>query len=147
MQQEFLESIINGAKVHCPCCGRYAQTYDRQLHTSICMQLMKLYKLGGEHEYIHNSKLIPPGGSGVGDFSKARYWDLITEAPNNWEHQRPTGNWKLTRLGVDYVLDRVALPQYALVYDDRVIKHHGRLMRISDSIKKKFDYQELMGIL
>lgn len=143
MIEEFKEDLISGWQGDCPCCGRYAQVYKRRLHTSVCLQLIKLYKLGGWHKYVHISQLIPKGVGGSGDFTKAKYWKLIVEQPTD-AGEKSNGGWMLTPDGVAYVRNQIALPEWAYVYDDQVLKYDGRMVRIAQAVEKKFDYSEIM---
>ena len=143
MNKEFLERLKNGSKTNCECCGRYAQAYNRRLHTSVCLQLIMLYKLGGAGAYVHASKLIPVGVTGAGDFTKAKYWGLIQEIPNNRE-VKSSGHWMLTERGVEFVNNKLTIPEVAVVYDDTVLEYKGRQVNIIDGLKRKFDYNELM---
>jgi hypothetical protein len=143
MQEDFRQRLLSGEKMDCPCCGRYAQVYQRRLHTSIALQLIELYKLGGTYDYIHASKLIPKGVSGAGDLSKAKYWGLISEKQPDG-NQKSSGFWMLTDLGVQYVTDRAKVPYIAHVYNDTVLGFSSRLSGIREALSEKFDYQQLM---
>ncbi len=145
MQAEFQQALLRGEKMDCPCCGRWAQMYQRRIHTSIALQLIELYKLGGTYDYIHASRLIHKGVSGAGDLSKAKYWGLIEEKPSDGR-TKSSGYWMLTDLGLQYVTDRARVPYIAFVYDDKVLGFSERLSGIREALKEKFDYQELMGM-
>lgn len=143
---EFIEFLKNGGKGNCPCCGRYAQVYERKIHTSMALQLIELYKLGGAYDYIHLSRLIPRGVSGAGDFSKTVYWGLISEKPDSGD-QKSSGYWMLTEQGIAYVTDNLKVPYVAFVYDATVLGFSERLCGIRDALKEKFNYSELMGFV
>ena len=81
----------------------------------------------------------PKVGAGMG----AKYWGLIVELPPQGD-QKSSGHWKLTRTGVEFVRNEVGIPEWAIVYDDRVLRYEGKTVRISEAIKKKFDYEEVM---
>lgn len=145
MNHEFMSKLRAGHEGCCPTCGRYAQVYFRRIHTSVALQLIQAYKLGGDTMYIHTSKLIAKGTSGVGDFSKAKYWKLIDEMPHTPAEKKSSGYWKLTDLGVEFVLHGLKIQKFAVVYDDKVIDMKGALLSIEDCLGDKFDYGELMG--
>lgn len=145
MQEAFRTRLLSGEKMTCECCGRYAQVYQRRIHTSIALQLIELYKLGGTYDHVHASRLIPKGVSGAGDLSKAKYWGLIEEKPSDGR-TKSSGFWMLTDLGLQYVTDRARVPYIAYVYDDKVLGFSERLCGIREALKEKFDYQELMGM-
>lgn len=142
---DFLNRLKGGEKTDCPCCGRHAQMYHRHLHHNAAKKMVQLYRLGGAVEYIHTSRLIEDGETGAGDFSKGKYWGLIAEAENNWEHKRTSGNWKLTPKGVDFVLGRITIPKTALIFDDRVFGFSEDHVDIHSCLASGgFSYADLM---
>lgn len=145
MSAEFIDCLKNGHEGKCPTCGRFAKVYYRSIHTSVALQLIQIYKLGGAEMYIHTSKLIPKGVSGAGDFSKAQYWELVKEMPHTPGKKKSSGYWMLTELGVEFVKGNVSVTKYALVYDTRVIDMKGKLVSITECIGNKFDYEDLMA--
>lgn len=148
MRQEFYQSLVTGEATACPCCGRYAQIYRRRLHTSVCLQLIQLYRIGGPFSYVHVSKLIPKGMSGSGDFTKAKYWALIEENPADWDMPHRSGNYKLTSAGVGFVRNETPIMEVARVFDDEVLGYEGRSVYIREAVQRKFNYDDLMeGLL
>lgn len=139
-----MDRLRSGWEGNCPTCGRYSKVYHRQIHLSIALQLIQLYKLGGHEKFIHTHKLLAKGTSGVGDFSKAKYWQLITEKKHEPDDKKSSGFWRLTDLGLEFVLKKARIKKFAVVYDDRVIDAVGRLVSIEDCLQNKFSYQELM---
>lgn len=145
VHMDFINELKKGEKKDCPCCGRHAQMYKRNLHATAAKKLVKLYRLGGQHEYIHTSRLIDEGETGAGDFSKAKYWKLIVEAENNWEGKRTSGNWKLTDKGVGFVLDLITIPKSVMIFDDRVFGFSEDHTNIQQCLTSGgFNYSELM---
>lgn len=147
MMQEFMERLKSGDKIDCPCCGRHSQMYKRYLHHNAAKKLVQLYRLGGGGvEYVHTSNLIDEGETGAGDFSKAKYWGLIEEAENNWEHKRTSGNWRLTHKGIDFVIGRITIPRQVLIFDDRVFGFSEDHVDIHACLRGGgFNYQALMS--
>lgn len=145
----FMRALREGKKLlHCPCCGRSAQMYDRTIHQSIARQLILLYRAGnGPHrDYVHTRELLLPGTSGVGDFSKAKYWQLVEEIGINENKKRRTsGLWRLTQKGVDYVTNRLAVPKHAYVYDDELWSLSDDTATIQDALGETFDYAAVMA--
>lgn len=145
--QHFMNEVINSKDgIECPCCGQFAKVYERTIHSTVAAQLIRAYNLGAADNYIHVSKLLFRGSSGIGDFPKAVYWGLIEEMPNDDPQKRTSGYWKLTREGVDFVLSNLGIPKYARVYNGHLLHppFTGRTVFIRDCLGKKFDYQELM---
>lgn len=145
MNLEFKALLELGEQRCCPTCGRWAQVYRRRIYGTVAMQLIRLYKLGGTDDYVHTRNLLGRGATGVGDFSKAKYWGLIEEAPNIDNNKNNNGLWRLTGIGISFVCGVHRIQEYALVYNDAVLKFDGKPVSIEDCLGKKFDYRELMG--
>ena len=144
-KQEFLKNLMAGQDGECPCCGRYAKVYKRRLHGSAARQLIQLFKLGGAMQYVHTSQLLLPGETGVGDFTKAKYWGLIEEQENFNGKTRTSGMWALTRAGVEFVEGRRSIMQIAQIFDDRVLGFEGQMVGIKECLGEDFDYSRLMA--
>lgn len=145
MNQEFKALLELGDKRCCPTCGRWAQVYRRQIYGTVAAQLIKMYRLGGAQEYIHTRNLVGSRATGVGDFSKGKYWGLIEEAPVTSDNKNHSGMWRLTPEGVAFVLRQSTIPRYALVYDDKLLKFNGPQFSIEDCLGEAFNYQELIS--
>lgn len=130
----------------CPCCKQLRRTYHRTLHATMARQLILAYRLGAENDYIHTSQLVPKGATGSGDFTKARYWDLITPAEDDPDEARhhPKGKWRLTSIGVDFVKNLRSIPRACTVLDDQVLAFDAELTNIAEALGTKFDFAELM---
>ncbi len=146
MNPEFRARLELGDKCECPTCGRYAQVYKRKIHSTVALQLIRLYHLGGVENYVPAHRLILPGQSGVGDLSKAKYWGLIESAPNTDTSKKNSGMWRLTYAGYGFVTGAHKIPEFALVYDDAVLKFDGNLITIKDCLASGFNYEDLMSM-
>lgn len=140
---DFWKRLNAGESLACPCCRRFSKIYTRKIHTGIALQLIQFYRLGGHEDYVHSSKLVAPGASGVGDFSKAKYWGLIEGKEKTDDAKKSSGYWKLTKKGVNYVRGNVSLPG-ALIFDDNIIGYTQEHETIQQALGEKFNYQELM---
>lgn len=139
-----MQKLEDGEGTDCPCCGRYAKLYRRTLHSSVALQLIRLYQLTRGDTYAHASNFILRDMTGVGDFTKAKYWKLIEEKPHEAGDKKSSGFWKLTDLGTAFVEGIAGVPRYAIVFDDTVQRFAGASWYIHDSLGKKFSYSELM---
>ena len=143
----FKAQLLSGAKCDCPHCGRYAQIYKRHINATIAKQLIMLFEQGGYNgNYIHASNLIPDGQSGAGDLSKAKYFGLIRAEPENNEAKKSSGYWTLTDAGLQFVKGKLDIPEYALVFDDKVVGVSQDKILISDALRAGgFNYSELIN--
>jgi hypothetical protein len=143
--EAFKARLKGGDACDCPVCGRHAQIYRRKFHSSMALQLIRMYQLGGGKEYIHASKLIVAGVSGSGDFSKAKYWDLIFPKPTtDNEESKSNGFWILSDKGEQFVRGEIRIPREVLVFDDKVEGISTETISITEALGTKFNYQELM---
>lgn len=145
MNEDFAAELQNGYKGDCPHCGRYAQVYRRRLHHTVARQLIQLYRLNGANEYVHVRDLVTAADSGAGDFTKAKYWGLITEKQHFGTDKKASGYWRLTPNGVDFVNNLVRIQEIAIVFDDTVLGFSGNWVGIKQCLSDKFDYFTIMN--
>jgi hypothetical protein len=127
----------------CPCCTQFVKVYKRSITSSAARWLIWL---------VLSYKAMPPGSfvdikrSDVrgGDYAKLRFWNLIESQPNDDPEKRSSGMWRPTSSGVAFAMNQMTLPKYAHVFDDRVLKHSGAPVAITETLGKKFNYEELM---
>lgn len=143
-EELFLEKLKNGYAGPCPCCKRHAQVYRRAIHATAASQLVKLYRLGGDHQYVHTRELIPEGQSSIGDFSKAKHFGLIEDRPHDPDNKKTSGEWMLTAKGRDFVLGICGIPEFVMVFNDTVILEGNQFVKIEQCLGKTFNYTELM---
>ena len=145
-RKEFMQRLKDGDKGNCPCCQRYAQVYKRRIYDSIARQLIRLYTLGGDKDYVNAVHLILKGSHSTQDFQKAKYFDLIERRPLSEDDLGKTsGWWRLTERGVQFVQGKLAIPHIALVFDDNVLGFEGNPVTIKDCLDEHFSYERLMS--
>lgn len=145
LNNNFLNDLKNNKDgLTCPCCNRFAKIYKRRLHATIASQLIKLYKLGGANNYIHTKHLVV--GSGISDFSKAKYWGLIEANPElPTDGKKTNGTWRLTNKGVNFIKGNSTISKYILIYQDAPLGESSESVNIYDVLEDKFNYQQLMA--
>jgi hypothetical protein len=153
------------AGADCPCCGQHVKLYKRPLNASMAYVLLMLYRdatVGRQWVHMpsfiaHQTKDNPRMAAAVrGDWAKLRFWGLL-EAERDAE--RPdgsdrVGHYRITDLGRQFCEDRVAVPAYVYLFNERIVtapilREYGitpdaSVIRISEALGKKFDYRELM---
>lgn len=142
VKQSFWSRLRQGHSLLCPMCKRFAKIYHRQLHHSACRQLILLYTLSEDSEWVHASALVLPDQAGMGDFSKAKHWGLIEQAPKHADI--PNGSWRLTTDGIAFVRRELAIPRYVYIFDDTVRGFGDEYWNITQALGQAFDYNELM---
>jgi hypothetical protein len=127
---------------HCPCCGQFARIYRRQINAAMARTIIAMY-----HHDAHDFMHLPTVAGYGGDAAKLVYWGLIEEEALIRADGGRAGWWRLTSDGRAYVLGQLKVPQYAAVYDGRLLPDspHGPPRDIRDALGKRFDYSELMA--
>lgn len=126
--------------VHCPACTQLAKVYRRQIYAGMARSLILMYRHGGT-DWVEVSKVT---GSKGGDYAKLAHWGLIEDSKLVRKDGGKTGWWRVTPAGQLFVLGKVKVLKYALIYDDHLRGHEGEPVGIQDCLSKKFDYDELM---
>ncbi len=125
----------------CPACDQIAKVYRRRLNAGMAASLIAMYQAGGT-DFVHIPTAV---GSRSREEGKLRYWRLVEEQLTVRPDGGRAGYWRVTRLGKLFVLGRVSVPEYALVYDSKCLGLEGRQVRIQDCLGNRFDYRELMS--
>jgi hypothetical protein len=128
----------------CPCCDQLVKVYRRNIAGSTAYDLIRFANgtsLGEERHIRH----ITMRSSGGGDFAKLLYWGLVEEAVNTSTNKRTSGMWRITPKGYDFVLNKLAIPKYALVYNGKFLGFEGDSVTIEDCLGTNFNYRELMA--
>jgi len=134
--------------VNCPCCTQYVRLWKYQIHTTMTRLLIALYRLsksGEEFHHINTLWEIVGNKSMGGDFAKLTLWDLIAPMPkDSTQNKRATGYWKITPLGKQFVENKVSVDKILYTFDGVPYIKEGKVTVI-DTLKKKFNYEELMN--
>lgn len=139
--------------VRCPCCEQYARIYRRKLNNAMARLLIWLvrhYQEENRWYSIHEFPLIQ-GRRGGGDFAKLSYWGLaisfdqeceILDHPGDEQH---SGKWRPELKGVDFVRNTILVPEYAYVYNGRLLGFSDDHVDIMTCLGTSFSYEELMN--
>lgn len=148
-RREVMESAQGKGRA-CPCCDQFVKIYRRTINSTMARQLLTAYHKHGASKdglYFHTRDVVLIDSSGAGDFSKLEYWGLIErqEHVQGYDAKRSSGMWRITSLGREFVLNRTAVPMYALVYNNKLLELKGPQIDMQHALGKKFDYNEIMG--
>lgn len=131
--------------VDCPCCGQLVKLYDYPLNNSIALTLVKMYQIeiSENRHWIHVQKEIRPSSGGY--FSLAKWWGLIvSQEKNEDDDKRVSGFWALTKKGKLFIENKIRVPKKVLIYNSKKIGFVEETTNITESLNKKFSYEELM---
>lgn len=132
---------------NCPVCGKWVKKYRRTITAAVAFTLIRLYHLNKIREWVHTRDLVVPGQqSSVGDFTKSVVWGLIEPKQHKTgdEGKKTSGYWRITELGRMFVQRKISVRRYVILYNDAVEGWEGNDVLITDCLKEKFDYNELM---
>lgn len=131
----------------CPCCGQLVKEYRRKLTSAMAQALIAAYlwhKRNPGREWFHVSAFDMSAFRG-GDWAKTKLWGLSIEMPNpNDPTKRNSGMWKLSETGKSFVRNRLIVPRYLYIYDNKVTRKSKEMTDIVAALGDKFDYSELM---
>ncbi|HZF28718.1 MAG TPA: hypothetical protein VE907_06355 [Gammaproteobacteria bacterium] len=152
-RDETRAAILAGAKVTCPCCKQLVKIYPRPISAQMARWLIALVRMHAKDpHWIHVHEIGVALGLGpkahAADFAKLRYWHLIEsrEKDSDDTTRRSSGYWRPTDHGIGFVRDSVRVPSHAKIYDAHFLgwKDPNKLVTIRDSLRKEFNYDELM---
>lgn len=131
----------------CRCCNRMVKGYKRSFNSGMARLLI----------WVAQQCEMKPGGRywSIPDFAprdvirgrepdKVEHWGFIERAENQDAKKRESGRWRVTDLGVRFVMREVKAPKRIWVYDNRIFRTDGET-DIVKALGKHFDYSELMG--
>jgi hypothetical protein len=108
--------------------------------------LIVLYRLD-PYGYVYVPLLCHTYKLPGGDATLAHHWGLISAQPGERDDGSDrVGWWRLTNNGRNFVLGRLFIRRYAMVYNSACHSHAGKWWSIYDALGNKFDYQDLMGL-
>lgn len=145
------KKVMNKAKddgCSCPVCGQFVKVYKRRINSTMARGLIWANGKSPDEPWFHISSLIECiSTSAGGDFAKMRYWGLVEEQYHEVGQggRKSSGMWRITEKGRNFVNNRVCVPEYALVFDGRVLEMSKNHVDIKSCLGHKFDYNELMG--
>jgi len=129
----------------CPCCGRIAAVYDRALHATMAKEALLMYRVcGGEWGNWPDIYDGVPGYQGS-SFPKLKHWELIEMSPEKEENGSLSGWWRILPKGIAFLENRLTVPKYATLYNNRLLDIHGPEWSVVDALAEKFNYEEMMS--
>ena len=129
----------------CPCCTQEVNSYKTSIHQSMGKVLANLYWLTSRRGdgYYQTSE------AGIytivcGDFTKFKFWGFIDPCPVNENPKlKSSGKWRITGAGKEFIEGRIEVPKTAIIFNNKLIRHAGDKVSISDVLKTPFDYREI----
>ncbi len=142
-QQWLRDNIDQGAR--CPCCTQFAKVYKRKINSSMAADLIAMYRaFGMDWGYLPDLRK-QASLKGNREESKLRYWGLVEEETDRRPDGGRPGVWRVTDTGAQWIIGRLVVPEYARIYDGRLLGLTGASVTIFHALGERFDYDELMA--
>ena len=125
----------------CPTCEQHVQVYRRKVNSGMARSLIAMFTVGGTN-WVHVPTQI---GARSREEGKLAYWGLVVEERTLRPDGGRAGYWRVTESGKQFVLQLKNIPEYAIVYNGRVLGFDGPSVSITDALGKKFNYDDLMA--
>ena len=137
----------------CPCCDQLARIYKRKLNSSMCAALILIRRaFRTQSDWLHVPEYLSEvAAHGVivrgGDWAKMVHWRMIEAKHGELRKDGSPRNgfYKITQLGVDFVDRRVEVPEYVILYAERLLGVSEKMATIDKALGKRFNYAELMA--
>ena len=132
----------------CPVCDRWGMVYARTLNQTMVKSLIWLCQ---EHVRTGNTwidvpKTAPRFVIQTNQLPIVTSWGFIERCPKDSEEggAKYSGLWRPTEKGCQFYLGKIAVPQKAFAYNNKIEGYGGKNVYINDCFKKFFDYNEVM---
>lgn len=129
----------------CPCCGRGAKVYRRQINHSMVVALA----------YLAARDADAPGGwvnlplddpTNSRDTTRLALWGLIEEERAVRDDGGRVGNWRITERGHQFIHGQIVVPKYAVtLFGERIGYDDEQSVMVADCYGEGFDLADLMS--
>jgi len=134
------------AGTDCPCCGRWAKMYKRQVYGTLVDVMFSLHKMmekNPQQPFFHLDEFIH-STTGV-SFTLTLHWGLTERSTDVPEGKQTSGYWRLTPKGIQFLQGAISIPKYVRLYNNEVLGFEGAQVTVQDVLGEKFDYEKLMA--
>lgn len=132
--------------VICPGCLQRAQVYRRTINSQMAVALIYLFRSYGM-DFGFWPDVLAYANINRADEAKLAYWGLAEPKQGKREDgSNRTGYWKVTERGRSWLLEQLAVPRYALVYNGECIGlDHTELWTVRQALGTRANYDALMA--
>ena len=116
------------------CCSRG----ERYLVYRILLEFYRFEQRGPKLFHHYHDVVTPLMFRGV-SYSKLQFWDLLEP------DLKEKGRWRITDLGIEFLLGRTTIPKHAVTYNASRIKYTGEQVTVKECWDEKFNWNQLMG--
>lgn len=122
----------------CPCCDQFAKIYKRAITKNMAniLTVLPTRDAEGEPVWFKGSEAVKDNS---GDLAKLRYWGLIEEEKERRPDGGRSGWWRVTPLGRKFLMGKVTVSKYAVLYNGKLIDFEGAQVNIRELLPFRFD--------
>ncbi len=125
-----------GKGVVCPCCRRFTKIYQRRIYAGMAEFLQWIVKAYSEKKDVGAYIDITTGpNQRGGDFAKLAHWGLIERKAIAKGNEKLQRWWRPTLKGIEFVEDKVRVPEYALVCGSELVGFSDETVSIRDCLQ------------
>ena len=110
----------------CETCGANTVEYKFHLGAGLKRALVQLYKAGTGEVHRTDMKHI---NNDFGNFTKLKFFGLV-EPVYNKDGTRKGGTWRITQLGIDFLMGKVPVNKYVWTYRNSFLRFDGPLIYV-----------------
>lgn len=137
--------VVEREATDCPCCGRLAKVYQRQINHTMARNLALAYRKYGVRTPFRIAELNRRGDKDPGNLNLLIHWGLIQkEEPTLREDGGKAGWWSVTKLGRAWLRGKTTVQRYAVLYQNELVEMMGETWSVHDAMKKTFNLKDLM---
>ncbi len=134
--------LFNTKEYVCPTCGLKQKLYKKPLIGTAVYELILLYLIWKrDRRPVHISNFSKQRSN----FYTLKYWGMI-RGSDKVEGKRTAGLWEPTSIGIDFIRCNVGVYSHAETMNNKLVRFSGDIINVREALKKKFDYDELMGL-
>lgn len=132
--------------VRCPCCHGYCKVYPIHFVSQMAYTLIWMVRVFERNQrWINIPKEAPKNIIGSRCYDKLTLWGLVEIKENTNTKKRTSGIWRPTQKGIDFVHRKITVSAVTYEYRGMIITASARQVDVVETLKKKWDYQELMN--
>lgn len=142
-KEEFIKNVSEGTV--CPCCGRYAKINKFSINGSMVRALSWIAE--ESERTVDGWAMVQENGPDwikrSNSHAKLLHWGLLErKAVDDGVDKVCSGIYRPTKSGVDFLLGRLLVKKFALVYNNITLLLDGPMVGVDDCAGKKFKLRE-----
>lgn len=143
-QKLIRNSLEEGGKDICRCCGRAVTRYQKKLSPILAARLLTFAS-----DYLNNGGADPvpfskkPSGKTV-NFADLENWGFIEIVKDKGEDGKMVKLAKLTKEGLDFSIGNEDAPLHMFFYNNEIIGEGTEEVDIEEALGNEYDYEKLI---